>query len=210
MCASCSNDDDVSVSQEEEETEEVGFYNLRVGNTWTYEYFKREQLNDASSEFVTTGTIEEREIIGMSEVNDETIYTFRVISNFGENDFFSEFDEEIETYQVKDSLGFLVQIDQGIIFSSESNEEYLIRSEGFGDIFGVLLDSPENIGVPSGEFTCIVNEAFAQDQLSGEIFPGRNNRLVTEGVGEILARISFVSNPIHAVERRLISFDFPE
>lgn len=210
ICTSCTNDDDNTSISQEEEIEEVGFYNLQVGNTWTYEYFNREQFNDESSEFVTTGTIEEREIIAKTEVNGEMIYTFQVISVFGGNDIFTEFNEEIATYQVKDSLGYLVRIDEGILFSSENNEEYFIRSEGFGDIFGVLLDTPENIEVPAGNFNCSVNESFVRAIPDGEPFPGRNDSLMTEEVGEILARISFVSTPFHFIERRLVSFDFPE
>lgn len=205
---SCNNDDDDTSISQEEAVADVGFFNLRLGNTWTYEYFRREQNNE-QSDFITTGTIEEREIIGRSVVDDEVIYTFQVTTSFGENDFFSEFDDELVTFQVKDSLGYLIRINDRIRFSSESSEGYLISSQNFGDVFGVLLETPETIETPIGTFDCSVNEIFAVFP-NGDLSPGRDTILNADGIGTILERLSFVSTPFHFVERRLISFDFPE
>lgn len=204
---SCNTDDDNDAVVQS--PEEVGFFNLRVGNTWNYEYFRREVANDASSDFISTGTTEVREIIERESINNEVVYTVQVTSSFGDNDFSSEFDEEIATYQVKDSLGYLVRLDQGIIFSSIDTEDYLIGSLSFGDVFGVLLEGIETVETPAGAFDCLVNELFAVLN-DGELSPGRSSLLITEEVGEVLQRISLVNDPLHIAERRLTSFDFPQ
>lgn len=203
------NDDDITSMEESVTEEEVSFFNLKVGNTWSYEYFRREQFNDPLSNFISTGTTEIREVIEESVINDETVYTIQVISDFGEDDFLSEFDEELVTFQVKDSLGYLVRLNRGITFSSENQEEYLITSQGFGDIFGVLLDSSQTVETPVGTFDAKVNERFAVLQ-DGELSPGGDQQLVVDQLGEVLSRFSTVNQPIHIVERRLTSFNFPE
>lgn len=114
----------------------------------------------------------------------------------------------MSTYQVKDSLGFLVRLDQGILYSSIDTNEYLIEAAGFGDIFGQLLDGIENVTVSAGNFDCNVNESFVILN-DGDTAPGRNNELYTDGIGQVLSRQSFVSDPQHAFEIRLINFDFP-
>ncbi len=211
LCISCNNDDDSSVSQEEEvEMEDVGFYNLHVGNVWTYEYFVREQFNDESSEFNATGTIEEREIIAETAVEGEMIYTFQVTTTGADNSPFNEFDEGVTTYQVKDSLGYLVRSNSRLIFSSQNDDEYLRSSEGFGDIFGALLDLTQTIEVSAGVFDCSVNEVSVRLNPDGEIAPGREMSFFAEEIGEVLYEYSFVSQDFHSGERRLISFDFPE
>lgn len=206
---SCDADNESTLSQDEETIEEVGFFNLSVGNSWSYEYFEREQPNDPSSDFVSTGTTEVREVISSERIDDEIVYTIEVTSVFGDNDFLSEFDEELETYQVKDSLGYLVQIDAGILFSSINNEEYFLRTLGQGEVFGVLLDTPEAVITPAGNFEATVNEVFAVFS-DGELSQGRDHRLMEAELGEVLTRTSLVSNPLHIVERRLTAFNFPE
>ncbi len=207
--ASCETDDENTMDTAEEmDIEEIGFFNLRVGNIWTYEYFEREQFNDPLSDFISTGTTEVREVIERIFLDDETIYTIEVRSSFGENDFLSEFDQEVATYQVKDSLGYLVRINEGLQFSSENDEEYIKSSlGGIGDVLGILLQDLETVETTAGAFNCTVNEFFVGPD--GEA-PGREHSLMAEEIGEVLYRTSFVSNPLHIVERRLISFDFPE
>ena len=209
VCISCNNDDnDTSVPQVE--VEDVGFYNLRVGNSWTYEYFRRDELDNPSSEFSTTGIIEEQEIIASQEINGEQIFTFQVTVS-GVEESSSNFPaEDVATFQVKDSLGYLVRLNEGIIFSSESNQEYLRSEELFLGVFGVLLDTEVVVEVPSGDFQCKVNEVYAVLNDQGEVSPGRDEYLYTDGIGEVLYRISFVSTEIHVFEQRLIDFNFPQ
>ncbi len=209
LCISCNNDDnDTSVPQVE--VEDVGFYNLRVGNSWTYESFRRDEFNNPSSEFSTTGITEEQEIITSQEINGEQIFTFQVTVS-GVEESSSNFPaEDVATFQVKDSLGYLVRLNEGIIFSSESNQEYLRSEELFLGVFGVLLDTEEVVEVPAGDFQCAVNEVYAVLNDQGEVSPGRDEYLYADGIGEVLYRISFVSTEIHVFEQRLIDFNFPQ
>jgi hypothetical protein len=107
-------------------------------------------------------------------------------------------------------LGYLVRLNSRLIFSSQNDEEYLRSSESFGDIFGVLLDIPQTIEVSAGVFDCSVNEVSVRLNPDGEIAPGREMSFFAEEIGEVLYEYSFVSQEFHIVERRLISFDFPE
>lgn len=208
ITACASDDENTTETAEEMVAVDVGFFNLKVGNKWIYEYFVREHINDPLSNFISTGTIEEREVIERSSVDNEIVYTIEARSSFGELDFLSEFDEEVETYQVKDSLGYLVRINEGIQFSSQNEEEFVKSTLGIGDILGVLLPDMENIETPAGDFNCTVNEFFVGPD--GVDPPGKEQSLMVDGIGEVFYRISFVHNPLHSGERRLISFDFPE
>lgn len=212
FCISCNNDDDNTLASQEGEVEmaEVGFYNLRVGNTWTYEYFEREEFADESSEFITTDTTEEREIIEQTDVNGEIIYTLQVTTTGTDNSSFNEFEEGVTTYQVKDSLGYLVRLDSRLIFSNQNNEEYLKNPEVLAGVFGILLDFNQSIEVPAGVFDCSLNEFFVRLDSDSEIPPGREMSFFASEIGEVLYEYSFVSQDFHIAERRLISFDFPE
>ena len=207
---SCDDDENGNVINPEvvetdEEVQEVGFFNLVLGNQWTYEYFQRDFQTD---NFETTNVIEERELIDIEEVNGELIYTIQVNTTGNENNSGLFPPEGISTYQVKDSLGYLVRLGEGIRYSSQSGEEYLIFSEGFGDVFGQLVDTEETVEVPAGNFDAQVNIRFALLNPDGELAPGMDNYLYADQIGEVFARISFVSDPQHFIERRLIDFDF--
>ncbi|WP_299763222.1 hypothetical protein [uncultured Dokdonia sp.] len=213
VCISCNNDNnDTSVSQEGVgvEVEDAGFYNLRVGNSWTYEYFRRDEFGNPSSEFSTTGIIEEQEIIASQEINGEQIFTFQVTVS-GVEESSSNFPaEDVATFQVKDSLGYLVRLNEGIIFSSENEQEYLRNDDLFEGVFGVLLNTQEAVEVPVGNFECAVNEVYAMLTQEGDLSLGRDEYLYAEGIGEVLYRISFVFTELHVFEQRLIDFSFQE
>jgi len=209
ICVSCDDDENGNVlnldeTQVEEEAQNVDFFNLVVGNQWTYEIFRR--VNQDSDEFESEGITFTREVINEEIIDGEQIYTLE--ENATGDSIFGP-PEGLSTYQVKDSLGFLVRLDTDVItYSSESTEDYLVFSEGFGDIFGRLLSDPEIVTVEAGTFDCLVNERFAVFS-DGEIPQGRNNCLYAEGIGEVLTRESFVSQSQHFAEVRLIDFNFP-
>ncbi len=175
---SCANDDGIQSEEIDivEEIEEVGFFNLVVGNQWTYEIFRRVSLD--SDEFVTEEVIFTREVINEEIINDETIFTLEQNSNGSSLGI----EEGVSTFQVKDSLRFLVRLDQGILFSSVDDNEYLINTLVFEDIFGVLLEEQERIVVPTGDFDCFVNDIFVL-QDDGNIAHGRNNELYANEIG---------------------------
>ncbi len=209
ICISCDNDENGNVlnldeTQIEEEAQSVGFFNLAVGNQWTYEIFRR--VAQDSDEFETEDVTFTREVINEEIIDGEQVYTIE--ENATGNSPFGP-PEGLSTYQVKDSLGFLVRSDIGVItYSSESTEDYLVFSEGFGDIFGRLLIESEVVTIEAGTFECVVNERFAVLN-DGEIAPGRNNCLYAEGVGEVLTREAILSQSQHFAEVRLIDFNFP-
>lgn len=72
---SCDDDENGNVlnlgeAVNEEETQDVGFFNLVVGNSWSYEIFQRigqtEEFESANSSFI-------REITNEEIINGETI-----------------------------------------------------------------------------------------------------------------------------------------
>ncbi len=206
LCVSCNNDD-ASIPEGEIEIEDVGFFNLKVGNVWTYEYFRRE---GETKIFNSLGILEEQEIVSEQEINGERIFTIQVTISGVEEGASNYPAEDAATFQVKDSLGYLVRLNEGIIFSNESTEEYLRNEHLLEGIFGILLDTQETVEVPAGNFDCSVNEIYAKINDEGDLSIGRDEYLYAEGVGEILYRISFVTREQHVFEQRLISFDFPE
>jgi len=199
----CNNDGDSS-NNEQEVVE--NYYALKIGNNWKYEYFRRVGQTD---EFETMDIIEEVLITETTIIDGETYFVFQ--SNTIGNENSSPFAPEngITTINVRDSLGYLLTLDQNfhILFSNENTEDYLLSDNEWGDVYGVLKEDTENIEVEAGTFLCNQNEIYALLAPDGEISPGRSRRYYFDGIGEIYWQISGVSNPQHTWEKRLTDFE---
>jgi len=199
---SCNNDDDSST--EDQEVVE-NFYALKIGNNWKYEYFRRDGQTD---EFVTTGVIEEVVITETALIDEETYFVFQSTTTGNENNYPPCAPENgITTKSKRDSLGYLIENDHHIIFSNENTEDYLLSDNDWGDIYGFLAESQQEIGVPAGTFNCFENEVYAILENTGEMSPGRDKTYFSDEIGEVYREYSGVSNPIHTWEKRLIEFE---
>ncbi len=199
---SCSNNDDASGDPEVVEN----YYALKIGNTWKYEYFQRVNQTE---DFETMGIVEEVEITGTTVIDGETYFVFQ--SNTIGNENGSPFAPEngITTRNVRYSLGYLIEQspEQHIKFSNENTEDYLLSDNDWGDVYGVLLETEENITVEAGTFLCKQNEIYALLAPDGNISPGRDRVYFSDEIGEIYRQFSGVSNPLHRWEKRLIEYE---
>jgi len=202
----CNNDDDSS--QDEQEVVE-NFYALKIGNNWKYEYYRRVAQTE---EFETMDIIEEVLITETTIIDGETYFVFQSTTTGNDTNFFIAPENGITTINVRDSLGYLLALDQNfhILFSNENTEDYLLSDNEWGDVYGVLKEEIENIEVEAGTFLCNQNEIYALLEPDGEISPGRNRIYFSDGIGEIYSEYSGVSNPDHKWEKRLIEFEILE
>lgn len=198
---SCSKNDD---AQQPEQLSDPNFYALEVGNSWTYEYFKR---IGNTEEFATTNAFDEVRITGTSEIDGNTFYTLETTTSGNDNSTVCVPPNGIAVEKIRDSLGYLVN-DRGTIFFSNENElEYMAIENPveFYNLFGVLIPDVENIESIAGTFPCLRNETYAKF-TNGSHSPGRNFVFYSDELGKILETFSFVSSSSHYAEKRLISY----
>jgi len=199
----CNNDDDASTEPEVVEN----FYALKIGNNWKYEYFQRVGQTD---EFETMGIIEEVLITETTEIDGETYFVFQSTTTGNDSGFLDIPENGITTKNKRDSLGYLIELDHHILFSNENTEDYLLSDNEWGDVYGVLLETEENITVEAGTFLCNQNEIYAILENTGEIANGRDRKYFSDGEGEIFREYSGVNSVLHNWEKRLISFEILE
>jgi len=195
----CNNDD----SSENQEVIE-NYYALKIGNNWKYEYFNRVAQTE---EFETLGIIEEVEITATTIVDGETYFVFQSNTIGNDNDLPFAPENGVTTRNVRDSLGYLIELNHPILFSNENLEDYLISDQEWGNVYGVLLEGNENITVEAGDFVCNQNKIYALLDETGEEVPGKDREYYSNGIGQIYTQHSTASNPQHRWEKRLIEYE---
>ena len=199
------NDDEAS---KPETSEEENFYALKVGNTWTYDFFKRV---DDTDEFEFDGVTSKYTIIEELEIDNENYFKFQINTEGNDNSTAFYPENGISNLIVRDSLGYLITSDSKILFSRVERNPYLIDEIGeVLKIFGELLLQNGDISVPAGNFTTLENRVFAINNDNNEEYAGTNSVNFVDGVGEVFTTCSTVSNPNHIWEKRLVSFNLVE
>ncbi|WP_298514421.1 hypothetical protein [uncultured Kordia sp.] len=200
MCfISCSNDDEIPVEPEE------SFYGLRVGNSWVYQHFRRE--NSQSEIFNDTGVIDSVQITGTEIINGNEFFKYRIRTSGNENNiaFCSPNGERFE--YLRDSLGFLVNEFGKVQFSTESTEEFRYNNSDSFFMYTARGEENEIIATPAGEFDSEYMKVYARPQPGEVPHPGLDKYYYVQGVGKVFNTLSFISTTIHTMERRLISYD---
>jgi hypothetical protein len=195
LLTSCSKSDDPGNLQEVQET---SFYALKVGNSWSYNYF----INN-NGVLENTGVQEEVEIIADTLIDNETYFMVQITTagscGVCEHD-------EIVMRKVKDSLGYLVRLEGIILFSNDNTNDYLIRQNPWGDMYGVLSADPVSVEVEAGVFTALHNQVYAIDPNTGDIYPGKDDNYYADGIGLVKRNFHGLSGGL-LYERRLMSYD---
>lgn len=205
LFTSCNKDEENQTPEEQQQAEE-SFFALKVGNSWTYNYYRR-VVNPDGLELLDV-----EEIVKVTEemiVNNETYYTIQKTTS-GDGSCGVCEENGVSTMQVRDSVGYLINIEGDILYSSESKTDYLIAEEDWGTIFGVLLPGMEDIEVDAGTFTAINNQWYAIDPSDGSEYFGRIDWHYADGVGEIKRTFVGVIAGQFIYEKRLASFDLVE
>lgn len=199
---SCNKED--NNTSEEQQADETNFYGLKVGNTWTYEYFKR---IGNTEEFETTNAFDEVKITGTSEINGEVFYSLETTTTGNDGAPVCVPQNGTANIKVRDSLGYLINDTHQILFSNKNEQEYLavVTPQAYYDLFGILISGIENVEVTAGTFPSLRNELYAKF-TDGTISPGRNITSYSDEIGEIKATYSFVSGVNNYAEKRLVSY----
>lgn len=204
----CNSDDNIIPLEEEVAEEEVvdgGFYGLKIGNTYNYLGYKRD--GNMADDLMQLNGIEFTVTITDTVTLDGEKYYERTFLTTGNDPNLSVFPLNGESFDyVRDSIGYLIDSEGKILFSSRSTEDYLLVDADWGDVFGVLEAELIDLETPAGVITCNVNTVFAILEDTGETAPGRARRYYAEGIGFVTEHMGGVSNPVHYWETRLASY----
>jgi len=200
LLVSCNKDDGDNTPQEQEV--DAGFFGLQVGNEWVYNYF---WVNNDTGELTNMGGIETVDITDEEVIDGETIFTMRTTTVDENNTCGICNDDPVVITKVKDSVGYLVEVGGPILFSSVNRQDFLISSQGFGDIYRVLKENEVLITVPAGQFVSLDNERYAIDS-NGDRYNGQDNLYYSEGVGEVKQTFSTVTSLRILYEKQLMSY----
>lgn len=204
VISSCSSDDNADPQQE---IPEENFFGLEIGKTWFYKYYIR---NGNTDEFEDLGAESEVSVLNTITINGMDFFTLETQTTYGEQHCGVCPDEGITTTHVRDSLGYLVNEEGVILFSSlEVDEEYLISEQTQYNIFGKLQFDEEIVTTEYDTLNCLVNEVFAKSNTDGSIPPGRDYIFYSENIGEVLRMYSGVMSEQHKWEKRLMAITIP-
>lgn len=195
---SCSDDD-----SETTETPTLANFNIKVGNSWTYNYFKRIQNTEEFEQLPVNQTIT---VTNTETIGDDLYFVLESIATNDENGVGPVPNTGTEVTKVKDSLGYLVDLKGLILFSSNNTTPFLISDNEWGVIYQKLLEDETILNTDIGTFSTRVNQRYAI-LSNGEQSQGSDFIFVAEDTGVILEYFSTVLNPLHIWEKRLVSFE---
>jgi hypothetical protein len=206
ISSACSSNDDAEPQQNDPDESFFGFG--AVGTFWHYKYFKRV---DNTEEFEFTGAESIMYYNGTNTINGLEYFILETETTHGNQHCSVCPDEGVTTTHVRDSLGYLINLDGTILFSSqEINNEYLINELSQFSIFGKLLPGGESLNHELlGTLDCIINEVFAKSNTDGTIFPDKDYIYYSEIFGEILRTYSSIHSEQHNWEKRLEAIAMP-
>lgn len=193
---SCSDDD----TNNDPPTQQ-GFYALKVGNYWKYQY----NQTDFEGNPTQPAAIEEITVIDKVTLNGSEYYQLKIeTQQLGPECFFCE-SEPIVNEFVRDSLGYLINSSNDILFSHEQQDPYIIEEARWGTIYGKLLTDSETVTVDAGSFSCIVNEIYSEDE-NGNPNSGVAYYHYSDGTGIIKQTCVSVVNNIQVAEKVLLEY----
>lgn len=195
---SCSSDDN-TISEPEE-----NFFGLKVGNTWVYEYYRRQNPQEAM--YDATGVKDSVEVTGTQMINGNEFFAYRIRTSGNDSNSPFYFENGERTYYFRDSLGYLIADNGAVIFSREDEQEFFLYEGGVYPVYTARGETTEIVATEAGQFDCEYMDIYARDE-NGEVLPGSDKKYFAAGIGEIISTTSFVSDPIPVVERRLLSYD---
>jgi hypothetical protein len=206
LFTACSSDDD-NASPLETDAEEAlidpGFFGLAIGNSWSYQVYRREALTDDPLVYNPIDISWTVSITDTIIISGEKYFerTYEAVNGTGISlDFFPL--EGTSTDLVRDSLGFLIDRDGDILFSSINTSPVLLSAQPFGDVFIELLEDPSEVTVEAGDFNCRQNEIYAFLNPDGERAPGTSRYFFADGLGAVQWNIATVSveSPLFRVD----------
>ncbi|MGY0391798.1 hypothetical protein ACW5R3_04430 [Bizionia sp. KMM 8389] len=198
---SCSSDADDTLNTSNQ-SNDSGFYALKVGNWWVYKKFSRDNSNQT---FEDTGVIDSVRITGTTEINGKTYFQLhtKTTGNESNNPIYGENGERTEL--VRDSLSYLIQDSGAIMFTYLDYNERVVSTNDWGNIYETSYPDEVSTTVPAGDFICAYSERYAKSP-EGEQFPGLDVVNYAEGIGLVFYTYSFVTDANHVMESRLDSY----
>jgi hypothetical protein len=198
---SCNSDDDSQATNQPE----ANFYALTVGNSWVY---KNYYYNTQTEVYDDIGIIDSISIIGTEVVNNNTYFKFRRWTTGNEDGNYLLCNPNGEHFELlRDSVGYLVRDDGNLKYINNFFDEILIDSQNWGDQYFHLQEEAVNISTIAGNFNCLEMLHYAYLSSDNELSPGQDRYSYSDGVGLVFNTVSFVTNPIHILERRLDSYN---
>lgn len=193
----CESNDDESSNQSS------NFYALKVGNSWVYKHYK---YSPSLDEYLETSVVDSVSIVGKEQVYGNTYYKVRTwtTGNDSGSALYNANGEHFEFF--RDYEGTLLRDDGFVKFTNNDYSKRLIWEEDWGSVYERLVEGTTELTVEAGTFTCINSEMYLIT-ASGEQLPGLDRFYYAEGIGLVLSTVSFVSQSVPSVYRRLDSYE---
>ena len=200
LAFSCSSD---STTAAETQPPESNFYALTVGNSWVYKNYR---YNPTTEVYDDTGVIDSVSIIGTEDILGNTYFKFRRLTTGNEANitFCNPNGEHFEL--LREYEGSLIRDDGGIKYVNNDYNEREVVDAGWGIIYDKLQEATQTVIVESGTFECLDTHRYARNE-NNEALPAIDHHMYSDGIGLIYDTTSFVSQPIHSIERRLDSYN---
>lgn len=193
---SCQDDEDASRTEPFDVTfADVPpvFLPLAVGNYWIYEIAKVDTFGNEEL-LPLNDTIS---IVGDTILNGETFYVMvDGLLGFGPKYTF-----------VRDSSGFLLELNGNILYSSSQFDEVLTTVVTGPAQFDYTMKSGlQTVSAPLGDFECLNFEGIVSHTSDEDYAPRKLFNFYSEDVGLVSSNIFFFSSRQFEWERRLIDF----
>ncbi|MEM6686730.1 MAG: hypothetical protein AAF617_13185 [Bacteroidota bacterium] len=205
-CLSCSNDDTTTIEPD------GGFYALKVGNSWVYEYINRvnpyADLFNGTNIFEETNVVDSVKVVGTEEIDGNTFYKFRIRTSGNDSNYPLCYDNGEHFEYFRDSLGYLINQYGKVKFAVEGDTQEFLQVAHQNDRFLRQLSSEsEIVSTPVGDFDCFWMELYVRNNFNDERSKGTSSFYYKEEVGLVFSKISWANEILHRMERRLVSYD---
>ena len=202
LAVACNDDTTVTPP---EEVEDPGFFALKVGNIWEYQYADYDLMEIPE----LLDIFDRVEIVGTSVVDENRYFVIETTTQ-GNDDICPLCPVNgTVTRLVRDSLGYLIDSTGTILFSSENTEPYIENEFNGLIVYRELQQETQGVQVDAGVFECRNNLRYAIFP-DGEMSNGRDDLLFSSGIGEIKRTWAGTNSGRIWLDRRLISFNIDQ
>lgn len=194
----CTSGDDVPIPPPTSEN----FYALTIDNSWVYKNYK---YNINTQTFEDTGVLDSVSIVGTEIKEGDTYYKFRTLTtgNIDQITFCNPNGENFEL--LREQNGYLLRDNGTVKFVNNNYKPILTDSDTNFEYFLKLNEQRTTIETPSESFDCTSMKYYVLNEVEEQL-PGSNTYMYADGIGLVYDTTSFVSQPIHSIERRLVTY----
>lgn len=197
---SCNSDDD-----SQNLPTESNFYALTVGNSWVYKYY---ELNILDNTYSFNNVVDSVSIVGTETINNNLYFKFKTKTsgNSSDNEVTGPWFNNGERFDFyRDSLGYFVNDTGTKFFSNQSTDEWIYSPSGPISYNFKLMEDTYNANTNAGLIECL--DVRVKHSIDGTELPCINHRYFSDGIGEVMLTLCFLSSNNHRWLKKLDSYN---